>query len=1027
MRVLRLAIFLFSILVLGTPSARAAVKIDSNTFGGLEARAIGPAIMGGRIEAIDAVASDPRVIYIGAASGGVWKSINSGTSFKPVFDKYSQSIGAIAVDQAHPDTVWVGTGESDTRNSVSVGTGIYKTTDAGDNWQMMGLEKSERISRIAIDPKNSDTVFVAVPGHLWDSSEDRGVFKTTDGGKTWTKALYVNPDTGCSDVVIDPQNPQNVYASMWQFRRKPYFFTSGGPGSGIYKSSDGGKTWKKITKGLPSGDLGRIALAIAASKPNILYANVESKQTGLYRSDDSGESWNFVNRSFNVEIRPFYFSHLAVDPKDPNRLYKPGFFLSASSDGGQSFGQFGNVHPDEHAIWVDPNNSLHLLIGTDGGVYVSYDKGNTWRFLNNIPVSQFYHVAYDMQQPYHVYGGLQDNDSWEGPSQGGNGIQGRDWKSVGFGDGFWTVPDPTDSNIIYSEAQGGEIMKFHRATGEVKLVKPYPGDAEPKYRFNWNTPIVISPKNPKTLYLGGQYLFRSTNQGESWEKISPDLTTNDPAKQKQEESGGLTIDNSTAENHCTIFAVSVSPLDEKVIWVGTDDGNLQMTIDDGKTWKNLTANVPGLPKATWVSSVEASHHQPGTAFATFDDHQTGDMKTYVYRTTDFGKTWTSIATNSIKGYAHVIREDLVNPNLLFLGTEMGLFLSVDGGQQWGQFTGKLPPVSVRDLAIQPRESDLLIATHGRGVWILDDLSPLRNLTNQVLESKVIMLPSRPAVIKGITIEPDFGGDGDYVGQTIPEVANITYYLKERHVFGDIKMEIYDSAGTLLTTLPAGKRRGINRVEWAMRLKPPKVPPSADSLDANFIVGPTVPEGTYTAKLIDGKDTYTTQIQLVADPRLTHSLDDRKAQQETAMKLYRMQQKLGYMAEAIADIRDQANDRAKKLKKGDSLAKSLTDFANRLDNLRKTLVATRPGYLTGEEQLKERMLDVYLRVILYGGRPTASQMARMDVLQKQLETSNASFDSILKKDMDALNKRLTEKKLDPMKVMSEEDYNKKEAA
>lgn len=1008
-------------------SLQAAAKIDSNTFGGLEARPIGPAVMGGRIEAIDAVASDPRVIYIGAASGGVWKSINGGTSFKPVFDKYVQSIGAIAIDQTHPDTVWVGSGESDTRNSVSVGTGIYKTTDAGENWQMMGLEKSERISKIVIDPKNSDTVYLAVPGHLWESSEDRGVYKTTDGGKTWTKILYVNADTGCADLAIDPQNPQNVYAAMWQFRRKPYFFTSGGPGSGFYKTSDGGKTWKKISKGLPAGDLGRIALAIAPSKPNVLYANVEAKQTGLYRSEDSGESWNFVNRSFNVEIRPFYFSHLAVDPKDPNRLYKPGFFLSASSDGGQSFGDFGNIHPDEHAIWIDPTNSLHLLIGTDGGVFTSYDKGNTWRYLNNIPVSQFYHVTYDMQQPYHVYGGLQDNNSWEGPSQGSNGVQGRDWKTVGFGDGFWTVPDPIDSDVIYSEAQGGEIMKFSRKTGEVKLIKPYPANGESKFRFNWNTPIVINPKNTKTLYLGGQFLFRSTNQGESWEKISPDLTTNDPAKQKQEDSGGLTIDNSTAENHCTIFAISASPLDENVIWVGTDDGNVQVTRDNGKTWTNVTANVAGLPKATWVSSIEAGHYDAGTAYATFDNHQTGDMKTYVYRTTDFGKTWKSISTDSMKGYAHVIREDLVNRNLLFLGTEMGLFLSVDGGEQWGQFTGKLPNVSVRDLAIQPRESDLIIATHGRGVWILDDLTPLRSITSQVLESKVAMLPSRPSVIKGISIEPDFGGDGEYVGQSVPEVANITYYLKERHVFGDIKMEIYDADGKLLATLPAGKRRGINRVQWAMRLKPPKVPPSADSLTANFIVGPTVPEGTYMAKLIDGNQTYTTQIQLVADPRFPHSAADRKAQQETAMKLYRMQQKLGFVAEAIADGRDQANDRAKKLKKGDSLAKALTDFANRLDNLRKTLVATKPGYLTGEEQLKERMLDVYLGIIVYSGHPSDSQLARMDVLQKQLESSIASFDSIVKKDLENLNKRLQQKKLDPMKILSEDDYNKKEAA
>ncbi|HEY4492001.1 MAG TPA: glycosyl hydrolase, partial [Acidobacteriota bacterium] len=741
-------------------------------------------------------------------------------------DKHTQSIGAIAIDPTKPEVVWVGTGESDTRNSSSVGTGIYKTTDGGENWQLMGLEKSERISRIAIDPKNTDTVYVSVPGHLWDANEDRGLYRTTDGGKTWQKVFHVNPDTGCSDVVIDPKDSRIVYAAMWQFRRKPYFFTSGGPGGGLYKSTDAGKTWSKIQNGFPKGDLGRIAIAVAPSKSSVLYATVEANKTALYRSEDSGASWKQLSTDINVQVRPFYFSHLVVDPKDHNRVFKPGFYLTMSADGGESFASLGqSIHPDHHALWVNPQNPFHLILGTDGGIYVSYDRGLKWQFMRNLPVSQFYHVSHDMETPYNVYGGLQDNGSWMGPSQSTNGIENKDWKVVGFGDGFHVWADRTDKNIVYSEFQGGKILRYDKNTAELKEISPYAKEGQPKLRFNWNTPIELSDKNPRAIFVGAQYLFRSVDQGESWEQISPDLTTNDPQKQRQEDSGGLTIDNSTAENHCTIFAISVAPQDEKVIWVGTDDGNLQLTRDGGKTWTNLTANISNLPKNTWVSSVEAGNHQLGTAYATFDGHQTGDMKTYVYKTTDFGKTWISMATDAIKGYAHIVREDIVNPNLLFAGTEFGLFLTIDGGKQWAQFTGNLPNASVRDLSIHPRESDLIVGTHGRGIYIVDDISALRQITDQVLDSKFTWLKTRPAQIRFERYAQDFPGDDEFVGSNLDEAAFITYYLKERHLFGDLKIEIYDSAGKLISTVPGSKRRGINRAAWYMRLKPPKVAPS----------------------------------------------------------------------------------------------------------------------------------------------------------------------------------------------------------
>lgn len=1001
------------------------VKIDSNTFGAIQARSIGPAAMSGRIMAIDAVINEPRIIYVGAASGGVWKSINGGTTFKPVFDKYTQSIGAIAIDQDHPETVWVGTGESDTRNSSSVGTGIYKTTDGGENWQLMGLEKSERISKIVIDPKNSETVYVAVPGHLWDANEDRGLYKTVDGGKTWQKILYANADTGCADVVIDPQEPKILYASLWQFRRKPYFFTSGGPGSGLYRSMDGGKNWTKLTNGLPPGDLGRIALSIAPSRPSVLYANVEANKTALYRSEDMGSSWTRVSTDFNIQVRPFYFSDLLVDPKDYNRVYKPGYYLSVSADGGQSFSPLAELaHPDHHALWIDPSNPFHLLLGTDGGVYTSFDRGKTWRFLRNLPISQFYHVNHDMENPYNVYGGLQDNGSWMGPSQSTNGVENKDWRNVGFGDGFHVWADPADDDIIYAEFQGGKIIRHHKSTGEFKEIGPSAKEGQPKLRFNWNTPIEISEKNPATLYVGAQYVYRSTNRGESWEQISKDLTTNDPAKQKQEESGGLTIDNSTAENHCTIFTISASPLNENLIWAGTDDGNVQLTRDEGKTWTNVVGNLPALPRNNWVSSVEASFHDPATAYATFDGHQTGDMKTYVYKTTDYGATWTSITTEALKGFAHVIREDRVNPNLLFVGTEFGLFLTIDGGKQWAQFTGNLPNVSVRDLAIHPRESDLIIGTHGRGIYIVDDITPLRKINRDILESKLAFLETRAAQIRFPRFSQDFPGQDEFVGSNLPEAAMITYYLKERHMFGDLKIEIFDSTGKLVTSVPGGKRKGINRVPWYMRLKPPKTAPSPQ-LAGGALFGPTLPEGTYTVKLLKGEETYSTQITLHPDPTIPHSAEDRKLQNETTMKLYQMQERLAFIADLVTDARDQAKARAEKLSKGDGLAKSLRTFADKLDTLHKTLVATKEGFITGEEQLREKVVELYLFVSNFAGRPTDSQLARLGVLEKEIEKANAAYEEIIGKELQSLNSRLKNKRLDPIGVMTKEEWEKKQ--
>lgn len=1007
------------------------MKIDSEAFSGLEARPIGPAAMGGRISAIDAVAGERLTVWVGAAAGGVWKSDDGGLTFKPVFDKEPQSIGALTVDPSDSKTVWVGTGESAVRNSVSVGAGVFRTTDGGDTWEKLGLEGTERIARIAVSPKDGKTAFVCATGALWSDSAERGVFRTVDGGKKWEKVLYVDAKTGCADLAMDPQEPRILYVGMWQFRRTPWSFTSGGPGSGLWKSTDGGSTWRKVTKGLPSGDLGRIGLDVSPARPAVVYAVVESKNTAIFRSDDLGESWTETNSSMNVQARPFYFARVVADPKDVDCVYKPGFFLTVSVDGGKTFqsasgGLMGmSTHPDHHALWINPKNPRELLLGTDGGVYISPDRGGHWRFVTALPVSQYYHIGVDNDVPYNVYGGLQDNGTWYGPSTVPGGIFSRHWKVIGTGDGFWAFVDPTDPDIVYVEYQGGHLMRTRKSTGETKEIPPYPGAGEPKLRFNWNTPIHLSPSRPGVLYYGSQYLHRSTDRGESWERISPDLTTNDPAKQKQEESGGLTIDNSTAENYCTIFAIAESPKNPSVIWVGTDDGNLQVTRDGGKSWTNVAKNVTGLPAGTWVSSVEPGHFDEGTAYATFDGHMTGDMKPWVFRTTDFGKTWTPLATADLTGFAHVVKEDLVDSKLLFVGTESGLFVSVDGGGAWARFTGGLPKTPVCDLVVHPRDGDLVVATHGRGLFVIDDLTPLRNLTPGVLGSEVTLLPSRPAVLTIPAGEQRFDGNGDFEGRALPEAALITYYQKKRHIFGDLKLEIFDAGGKLISTIPGSVRRGLTRVEWPMRLKPPKVPPATSLVEQPYaFVGPRLPEGLYTVKLTKGKAVVTGEVKLVADPRSKHSAADRKLQQETALKLYGMLGRLTFQVDRILDLQRQASAGVEKLAKGNAARRKLETFSGGLEKIRATLVATRPGQLTGEEQIRERIGTLYGGVNGYDGRPTKSQLDRMAALEKELDAAVARLDAFLARELPAASGALP-KDAAPLKALTREEWDRRQ--
>ncbi len=1015
----------FFLLMVSTGNLEAQdIKLTPSFFGSMEAREIGPAVMSGRITTLDALIDDPRLAYIGAASGGLWKTTNGGTTFKEVFKDHVQTIGAVTINQSNKENVWVGTGETRTRNSISIGNGVYKTVNGGEKWEHLGLEKTDHISKIVINPENSDEVFVAALGNVWAPNEDRGVFKTIDGGKTWTKILFVNEGTGCADLAIDPSNPNILYAAMWDFQRKPYSFRSGGPGSGLYRTTDAGKTWKKVDVATDQGTLGRIAVAFSPVNPNIIYALIESNKTGLYRSTDSGRSWELRTTAQVVTDRPFYFSYIVPDPVDTNRVYKPHFYLSVSDDGGYSFTvpyvEGGNVHSDLHALWINPKNNSNMYLGTDGGLYISYDKGSTWVHSQNLPISQFYHVAVDNEKPYNVYGGLQDNGSWVGPSQSPGGITNSDWKSVGYGDGFNVIPDPVDKNIIYWQYQGGNLMRYYKSSSEIKEIKPFTDNPNEKLRFNWDTPISFSPTNDGVMYVGAQYLYRTSDRGDSWLKISPDLTTSDPEKQKQEESGGLTIDNSTAENHCTIYSISESPKNSKIIWAGTDDGNLQVSIED--IWTNVTQNIPGLPKNTWCAKVQASNHDANTAYVVFDGHRNGDKAVYVFKTTDLGKTWTSLATESIETFARTITEDFVNPNLLFLGTEYGLYVSIDGGKEWVRFEGKVPKVPIYEMVIHPRENDLVIATHGRGILIIDDITPLRKLSREVLSSEITIFPSEPYIITNPKFAMGPSGDQSFRGSNPSSSAIISYYMQKRHVFGDMSVEIYDSLGNLVKTLPAGKNKGINYVEWAVRKKPPKVKASSPMLAFRTAFGPTFPPGEYTVKILKGENIYEGKITLVVDKSTGHSEEDMKIQYAMLDLSYTLLEDISFMDRQATDLMEKLNSVKSKIS-NDKLKNEFTTLYDKLETLHKELVATNPARISGEIRLAEKVADIYSGIISYSGKPTDSQIQGLNLYTGVYVKYREQMDKLLNEDLMKINSELKTIGLEEIKVISREEYDR----
>jgi photosystem II stability/assembly factor-like uncharacterized protein len=774
----------FALCLAALAAAPAPAAVDPELLAGMKARSIGPAGMSGRVAAIAAVESNPDVVYAGAASGGVWKSTNGGLTWQPLFDDQPvASIGAVAIFQANPDLVWVGTGEGNPRNSASVGNGVYRSLDAGKTWTHVGLDGTERIHRIVLHPTDPDVAWAAALGREWGENPERGVFKTVDGGRSWQKVLYVDERTGAADLAIDPGNPNKLFASTWQFRRWPWFFRSGGPGSGLHVTVDGGRTWKKLTEddGLPKGILGRTGLAVSPSHPNVVYAMVEAEKSALVRSDDGGKKWRTVNERYDVNPRPFYFAEIRVDPKTPETVYSLDYAVRWSRDGGKTFEDLvgWDIHGDHHALWIDPSGSGRFYMGNDGGVAVSDDGGKTSRFVANLPLAQFYHVAVDMATPYNVYGGLQDNSSWRGPNTVWNwgGIRNHEWRQVGWGDGFETLPDPFDANYVYSMWQGGNLGRHDLRTGATRDIKP-PQPAEGKLRFNWNAGLAADPFTAGTIYYGSQHLHKSADRGESWTTISPDLTTDKAEWQHQERSGGLTSDVTAAENHTTIIAVAPSPLQQGVIWVGTDDGRLHVTRDGGATWTSLESHVRGVPANTWIPHIRPSRFDAASAFVVFDNHRRSDWTPYVYRTDDWGKTWKSLATKDLRGYALAIEQDAVDRDLLFLGTEFGLWVSLDGGAKWFRWEHGVPTVSVMDLALHPREHDLVIGTHGRALYVLDDVRPLRALSEATMAEPLHLYEIADA--QQHWFAPDasgFGlGAGEFRGENRAYGAILTYSL-----------------------------------------------------------------------------------------------------------------------------------------------------------------------------------------------------------------------------------------------------------
>ncbi len=960
--------FLFLIAICVFQLVTQAQQINlAQQFKNLKPRSIGPAGMSGRVTSIDAVHTNTDIIYLGTASGGVWKTENGGAKWTPIFDEQPiQNIGAVAITQSNPSIVWVGTGEGNPRNSINIGEGIYKTLDGGKTWKCMGLEKTRNIHRIIIDPTNPDIVYVGAIGNPYGIHAERGVYKTTDGGETWKLILHTNDSSGVGDMVMDPTNPNKLFVNMWQHARTPWSFTSGGSGSGLFVTYDGGKSFKKLGReeGLPAGNYGRIGITISRSEPNRVYALVEATKNGLYKSDDGGMKWELVNSSPDVvNNRPFYFQDIACDPQNENRVYLIYQMISLSEDGGKNFKTiipYSGIHPDHHAFYINPLDPSFIIDGNDGGIGISRDRGKNWVFDEKLPLGQFYHINVDNKIPYNIMGGLQDNGSWHGPSYTwiDGGIKNSYWQNVGGGDGFDVMPHPTDENWLYSMSQGGSLGRYNIATGENWYIKPPNPSAKIRHRFNWNAGIAQDPYDKNTIYYGSQFVNKSINSGASWQQISPDLTTADSAKIDQTNNGGLSIDITGAENHCTILCIEPSPKQKDVLWVGTDDGNVQLSKDGGITWTNFRGKIPGMPMGAWVPQIRASKHNAAEAFVVCNDYRRADFKPYIFRTTDFGKTWTRLVDEKkVNGYALCIIQDPTEPNLIFVGTEQGLWISFDNGNNFQQFKNGYPSVSTYDLAIQEREADLVIATFGRALYVLDDIRPLRKIAakkGQLFTNKLTAFAA-PIAYQANGKKPvgiEYSKWGTYEGENRNEGAAISFFVQKsaadtgKNKLADTAIiKIYNANNEQVRMLRVKADTGFNRFYWGMEGKGVRQINSRrnrNTTTENEPAGLLVNPGNYKVVIAVGKNTDSTLVEVKDDPNAPISMEVRNAKRLQIERLNKSSLKLVEIADRLQEAEEvmkkvEANYASMDKKNADSIKTIAKQMADSIKSLRALLL------------------------------------------------------------------------------------------
>ena len=987
---------LLTILFIGATSLLFSQEFSLDILKNMKPRNIGPGGMSGRVTSIDVVTSNPEIMYVGTASGGIWKSTSGGVKWEPIFEKeLTASIGAVAIQQSNPSVIWAGTGEGNPRNSLNGGFGIYKSLDAGKSWKSMGLSKTRHIHRVVIDPTNPDVVYAGAIGSPWGEHTERGVYKTTDGGKSWKQILFTNSKSGTADLIMDPKNPNKLIATMWEHKRDPWFFKSGGTGSGIYITHDGGENWKQVTEkeGFPKGELGRIGVAIAPSNTDIIYALVEAKKNALYKSEDGGFKWEKINDKEDIGNRPFYYSEIYVDPQNENRLYTVFTYINVSQDGGKNFkelmpayGVDNGVHPDHHAWWIHPTNGKFMIDGNDGGLNITKDGGKSWRFIGNIPVAQFYHINVDNEFPYNIYGGMQDNGSWRGPAYvwKAQGIRNSYWQEISFGDGFDVIPDKENSRYGWSMSQQGSVVRYDYITGNNYSVQPTHADATIALRFNWNAAINMDPFDSSTLYFGSQFVHKSTDKGLTWSVISPDLSTNNPDKLKQGESGGLTMDATGAENHCTVLVIEPSVLEKNMLWAATDDGQVHITKNGGESWTNVAKNIKSLPENSWITQIKASNKNKGEALLIANDYRRFNYTPYAYRTKNYGKSWERIVDeNDVQSYALCIIEDPENENLLFLGTDDGLYISINAGEKWTKWTEGFPTVPVKDLVIHPRENDLIIGTFGRAAWVLDDIRPLRAIAKGNVISKKLELFAPPTAYQSETQQPTgsrFGADAMYQGENRGRGALISYYInnpdakknditsdtnkeekadenkeedaiassedsdknsdkKENTVKNDsIKLEIFDGERQIRTLkFKVPKENGIHKTTWYLDEKGVESASRTIKKSKREPSGVSVKPGTYRLKMTFGDVVSEQNIKVEFDPRLQISEEAINQKYNASRELETYQEKIAAIVKQLVESKNTTEAIKSQLtkedaKKFESEIKSSTKISKEIEAL-----------------------------------------------------------------------------------------------